>query len=187
MYADFLADVLRGAGLNVVEHAGWQRRGRGPLSSVSAVVAHHTGGPRADNPRARSTPSLQLIIDGRGGPNPLAGPLSNLYLARDGTFHVVAAGRCNHAGASLWRGVRDLNWHSLGIEAENAGDGTDPWPAVQVDAYCRGVAALLRHVGLPADAFCGHKECALPKGRKIDPSLDMAALRGRVAELLARR
>lgn len=176
MYATFLADTLRAAGLNVVEHAGWQSRGRGPLVEIEGVICHHTAGPPA--PKGGPTPSLNLVLNGRAD---LPGPLSQLYLDRDGTFHVLAAGKCNHAGAGLWRKIHG-NSSSLGIEAENAGDGRDPWPAVQIDAYARGVAAILKHLRLSADDCAGHKEFATPKGRKIDPSFDMERFRDLVAE-----
>lgn len=178
MMATFLADVLRAAGLNVVEHSGWETRGRGPMLSINGIIAHHTAGPPA--PKGGPTPSLNLVLNGRPD---LAGPLSQLYLARDGTFHVLAAGRCNHAGLGHWRAISG-NSTSLGIEAENAGDGHDPWPAVQMDAYARGVAAILKHLGLTADDCCGHKEFATPKGRKVDPSFDMVAFRAIVRQYL---
>jgi len=183
--ATFLADVLKAAGLNVVEHAGWQGRGVGPLGDVKGVILHHTAGPKA--PDRNPNPSLNTVLNGRGAFTAnarhypaLPGPLSQLYLARDGTYHVLAAGRCNHAGAGAWRGIAG-NSSSIGIEAENAGDGTDPWPPVQLDAYARGVAAILKHLGLTADDACGHKEFALPRGRKIDPSFAMPQFRAVVA------
>ncbi|MES2295266.1 MAG: N-acetylmuramoyl-L-alanine amidase [Pseudomonadota bacterium] len=178
MLATFLADTLRAAGLNVIEHEGWQTNGRGPLVAIEGVICHHTAGPPA--PKGGPTPSLNLVLNGRPD---LAGPLSQLYLARDGTFHVLAAGRCNHAGAGQWRHIHG-NSSSLGIEAENAGDGHDPWPAVQMDAYARGVAAILKHLSLTADDCCGHKEFATPPGRKIDPSFDMAEFRAQVAQFM---
>jgi N-acetyl-anhydromuramyl-L-alanine amidase AmpD len=73
----------------------------------------------------------------------------------------------------------------VGIEAENTGlDNDQPWPEVQVDAYARGVAALARHAGFGVEMVCGHKEWALPKGRKIDPTFDCDAFRMRVAGVL---
>ena len=35
----------------------------------------------------------------------------------------------------------------IGIEAENTGLANDPWPAVQIHAYRRGVAAILKKIG----------------------------------------
>ena len=51
-----------------------------------------------------------------------------------------------------------------------------------MDAYQRGVAAILAKVGAGSNMVCGHKEYA-PK-RKTDPSFDMAAFRREVADLL---
>lgn len=172
--AIWLAEVLRTAGLKVVEQDGWKTRGRAEMGAVEGVLCHHTAGPRAGN-----APSLRIVQEGRAD---LAGPLAQLVLGRDGTYYVVAAGRCNHAGAGSWQGITDGNGRLIGIEAENAGDGTDPWPGVQMDAYARGCAAILRWIGAPVTMCIGHKEYA-PK-RKIDPNFDMVAFRDRVAALM---
>lgn len=173
----WLADTLRAAGLKVVEQPGWQSRGRGSMGTVRGVLLHHTAGALTGN-----APSLNLVQNGRSD---LPGPLSQLVLGRDGTFFVVGAGRCNHAGAGNWRGVTTGNSSLIGIEAENAGTGKDPWPAVQLDAYARGVAAILRHIGAGPEMAAGHKEYATPRGRKIDPSFDMNRFREVVAEHMA--
>ncbi|HWZ03939.1 MAG TPA: peptidoglycan-binding protein, partial [Mucilaginibacter sp.] len=59
-----------------------------------------------------------------------------------------------------------------------------PWPEVQMDAYHRGVAAILKHIGKGAEFCAGHKEYALPKGRKTDPSFDMDTFRAAVSAIL---
>jgi peptidoglycan hydrolase-like protein with peptidoglycan-binding domain len=147
------------------------------MGEVFGVICHHTAGPRDGN-----MPSLRTLIEGRSD---LPGPLAHLGLGRDGTFYVIAAGRCNHAGRGSWQGLTRGNTNFIGIEAENTGRADDqPWPAVQIDAYQRGVAALLRHVGRSADFCAGHKEYALPPGRKSDPSFDMRAFRLAVAAIL---
>src|SRR5262245_11181893 len=161
----WLAAVLRKAGLKVVEQPGWKERGVGNVGQIKGIICHHTAGAKTGN-----APSLMVVQDGRSD---LRGPLSQLVLGRDGTFFVVAAGSCNHAGAGNWNGITAGNSQMIGIEAENAGVSSDPWPAVQLDAYVRGCAAICRHLGLNAMAVAGHKEYALPKGRKPDPSFDM--------------
>jgi N-acetyl-anhydromuramyl-L-alanine amidase AmpD len=166
----WLADVLRAAGLNVVEQPGWQTRGRGEMGTVKGVICHHTG-------PGSTAGLLDLVKNGRSD---LPGPLSQLFLDRDGTFHVVAAGRCNHAGAGRWQGVTAGNTEMIGIEARNAGDGHDPWPEPQIEAYARGCAAILIRVHADSVMCAGHKEYALPRGRKIDPSFDMPGFRDRV-------
>jgi N-acetyl-anhydromuramyl-L-alanine amidase AmpD len=173
----WLAEILDAAGLKVAEQPGWRTRGRGEMDTVLGVMCHHTAGPANGN-----MPSLGIITAGRPD---LAGPLAQLSLGRDGAYYVVAAGRANHAGAGNWQGLANGNWQFIGIEAENTGLPGDPWPTVQADAYCRGVAALLRRIGAPPRMCCGHKEYALPAGRKQDPSFDMNAFRTKVEAIMA--
>jgi hypothetical protein len=173
----WLPAVLHQAGLKVAEVPGWESRGRAEMGAVTGVICHHTAGPRVGN-----MPSLNTLVNGRPD---LPGPLSQLGIGRDGTCYVIAAGRCNHAGAGSWQGVVEGNSRFIGIEAENTGlPDDDPWPEVQLDAYRRGVAAILTHVGRPASFCAGHKEYALPKGRKTDPPFDMDAFRKAVAAFM---
>jgi peptidoglycan hydrolase-like protein with peptidoglycan-binding domain len=177
----WLPTVLLKAGLKVAEQPGWPTRGRGDVGAIRGVICHHTAGAKTGN-----MPSLGVVTNGRPD---LPGPLSQLCLGRDGTFFVVAAGRANHAGAGNWQGVTTGNTSFIGIEAENTGQITgpnaDPWPAIQLDAYRRGVAAILVKVRANAIMCCGHKEYALPMGRKPDPTFDMDDFRVRVASIMA--
>ena len=173
----WMPEVLLKAGLKVALTEAWEMRGHGDVGTIRGILCHHTAGPRTGN-----MPSLGTVMKGRPG---LEGPLAQLGLGRDGTFYVVAAGLAYHAGKGSWQGVTTGNTNFIGIEAENTGIANDqPWPEVQLDAYRRGVAALLGHLGLPATACAGHKEFALPKGRKIDPSFDMSVFRAGVAAIL---
>ena len=172
----WLPAVLERAGLKVAETQDWRTRGRSEMGRIRGVMCHHTATRRGGN-----MPSLDLLI--RGRPD-LPGPLCQLGLGRDGTFYVVAAGRANHAGRGRWEGVPTGNSNFIGIEAEHSGLPDDPWPEIQLDAYRRGVAAILNHVRLAANMCCGHKEYALPIGRKPDPTFDMAVFRAELAELL---
>lgn len=173
----WLPEVLEDAGLKVAEQPGWRTRGRGEMGAVKGVMCHHTSGSAQG-----IMPSLRVITEGRPD---LAGPLAQLGLGRDGTFFVVAAGRCNHAGGGMWQGLSTGNFNFIGIEAENTGSANDPWPAVQLDAYRRGVAAILKKIGANPVMCCGHKEYALPQGRKDDPSFDMVDFRTQIASILA--
>lgn len=172
----WLADVLRAAGLKVVEMPEWKTRGRSEMGTVKGVICHHTAGPLTGD-----RPSLEIVEFGRLN---LPGPLSQLLLSRDGTFYCVGAGKCNHAGSGAWHGVTNGNTEMIGIEAENAGTLADPWPEAQMDAYIRGVAAILTHVGADPVMCAGHKEYALPKGRKIDPTFDMVEFRENVENVM---
>ena len=174
----WLPDVLKGADLKIALVNGWENRGRGDVGTTVGVICHHTAGVRSGN-----MPSLQTLINGRSD---LAGPLAQLGLGRDGTFYVIAAGRCNHAGKGSWQGFVTGNTSFIGIEAENTGNADDrPWPDVQMDAYQRGVAAILKRIGRGTEFCAGHKEYALPAGRKDDPDFDMVAFRTTVASILA--
>jgi peptidoglycan hydrolase-like protein with peptidoglycan-binding domain len=172
----WLPSVLEAAGLKVALVEGWETRGRGDVGKVFGVICHHTAGPKNEN-----MPSLHLLINGRSD---LPGPLAQLGLGRDGTYYVIAAGRCNHAGKGMWQGLTSGNANFIGIEAENTGKQDDPWPGSQMDAYHRGVAAILKHLGQGVDFCAGHKEYALPKGRKPDPTFDMNLFRSTVAAIM---
>lgn len=168
----WLPQVLRAAGLRVSEHGGWQDRGLGEMGNVRGVMCHHTATPGQAN-----MPTLNVLVRGHGT---LRGPLAQLGLARDGGYVVIAAGRAQHAGPGRWRGVTAGNSSFIGIEAENSGLAGDRWPEVQMDAYVRGVAALLNKIAAPVEMCCGHKEYRLPAGFKNDPSFDMNDFRERV-------
>jgi N-acetyl-anhydromuramyl-L-alanine amidase AmpD len=174
----WLPKVLMDAGLKVALVDGWEDRGRGDVRTIRGVICHHT----ATNKKEANMPTLQTLIEGRPD---LRGPLAQLGLGRDGTYYVIAAGRCNHAGEGIWRGMTNGNANFIGIEAENTGRANDiPWPAGQLEAYRQGVAAILKHIGRDAGSCAGHNEYARPKGRKPDPSFDMVAYRASVAEIL---
>lgn len=179
----WLPEVLKAAGLNVQAVDGWQNRGHGDVGTPKGILCHHTCGPKDGDIK-----DLHVLIDGR---EDLPGPLCNLGLARSGVFWVVAAGKAYHAGRGAWQGVTDGNSHLIGIEAENigtndkAGHPLEPWSAPQMDAYKRGCAAILKYIKQPVIMCAGHKEYALPKGRKDDPNFDMKAFRTDVAALMA--
>lgn len=161
-----LADVARRTGHPVIEVPGWRTRGHGPQPAVEGIVCHHTAGWN----------DLHVVRDGRPG---LSGPLSQIWLRRDGTIFVVAAGRCWQNAPST-SALHD-NSSAIGIEAEN--DGRAPWPARQLDAYRKLCAELCREFGLSAARVKGHKEV---NRSKSDPhSIDMDVWRADIAHLIA--
>lgn len=176
----WMPGVLLEAGLKVAEDPGWQSRGRAEMGQVLGVMVHHTA---TASHATGNMPTLRTLRDGRAD---LPGPLSQLGLGRDGTWYVIAAGRANHAGKGLWNGIQAGNSHFIGIECEHSGQPADmPWPEIQTRSLRHGVAALLRHAGRSADWCVGHKEYALPAGRKPDPLFEMAPFRQEVAALLS--
>ena len=175
----WLPHVLLNAGLKVSLVEGWESRGRRDVREIYGVICHHTG----TNKTNANMPSLHTLIHGRPDLN---GPLAQLGLGRDGTYYVIAAGRCNHAGEGVWQGLTNGNANFIGIEAENSGLSNDfPWPAIQLDAYHRGVAAILKYIGRGAEFCAGHREYALPRGRKPDPVFNMDEFRATVRSIMA--
>lgn len=182
-----LAEALRAEDLEVNEIPGWQTRGRpGGLKAIG-LIAHHTAG----------TKSLNIIINGRPD---LSGPLANLHLEKSGRVNLVAAGRCNHAGKGsvevLDRLRRQLpprgdagalglvdsadgNGVLFGVEVENLGDGSDPYPPAQIEALVKIGAALCAFGGFAPHACIFHREWTR---RKPDMSW-----RGPLRELVAAR
>ena len=163
----WIADKLRAAGLDVVEHSGWQTRGSS-LFFPAGVVGHHTASRSGSD-----VPSLRICINGR---TDLAGPLCHVLISRSAQCHIIAAGRANHAGTGGYNGLSG-NRSVLGIEVENNGVG-EPWLPEVVQAFDRAAAALLDGINRSAEYYCGHKEWT---SRKIDPAgLDMHAQRARI-------
>ncbi len=175
----WLPKVLRDAGLTVIERPGWQTRGHGDMGRVIGVICHHIAGA---GPKAGSMPKGDLTVVTHGRPG-LPGPLCNLALGRDGTYYMCAAGRAYHAGVGSWKGVRDGNHHYIGIEAAQTGYISGPtgemWAPLEIDAYARGCAAILDHIGQPVTQCIGHKEWA--PHRKTDPTFNMSQFRDGVA------
>src|SRR5690606_15597526 len=170
----WLADVLRGAGLKVIEHDGWRNRGHGDFLDIRGVLCHHTAGGGAND--------WQVVLNGRPD---LRGPLAQLVLERDGTYRVIAVGVCWHAGRGSWSGwpTNNANFHTIGIEAVNTGTGSQPWPAVQLDAYKRGAAAILKRIGRGSGDCVAHREYS--SEGKIDPwGIDMNAFRRDVQKFI---
>jgi hypothetical protein len=185
-----LANVLRAAGLTVVETPGWSTRGYAgqDLVEVRGVLWHHTATPAARRLLA-GAPTLQMTINGRSD---LAGPLCNITFGRDGTVYLVAAGVANHAGRGSAPGIPTNagNHYLIGIEMESSGLAPWDWTADQIRvaphlgaalerAYLQGLAPELR-------LQLGHKEYS--SEGKIDPAGwpgDMDGLRAAINATLS--
>lgn len=164
--ASRLERAVKNAGVKYKKVSGWASRGHGTMGSIQSIICHHTAGPASGN-----SPSLNVVAYGRAG---LSGPLSQLFLARDGTVYLVAAGISYHAGRVVSN--KYTNSHAIGIEAEAT--GTSSWPAHQVNEYAKLCKALAKEFGLSTSRVVGHKEAA-PR-RKIDPNFSMSDFRAKV-------
>ena len=77
--------------------------------------------------------------------------------------------RAWHAGVSFWRGHRDVNSASIGIELDHPGHagGYRPFADAQFDALVPLLARLVKQYDIPRANVVGHSDVA--PGRKIDP------------------
>lgn len=191
MTADRTLAMLRAEGLTVREHAGWKTHNRDgatgkPFGPVIGVLIHHTAG-RDDR---------ELCFNGRPD---LPGPLCHAWLGKTDGLWMLGNGRTNHAGSVDGDVVRALiletsplpvddeadtdgNDCLYGLEIENRGNGTDPYPAGQYDQAVRWAAAICRAHGWSEKSVAGHKEV---QPGKVDPSFDMNVFRAAVAARLA--
>lgn len=174
MRATFLADVLRSAGLRVVEVSGWKLRGNGDLASIDALVWHH------DASAVGYSPGMPEYIRGQVDAGKSG---ANAWVTLDGTWHLIAAGMTYHAGDVL--AGKPGNPRSLGIETDHTTGET--WSGVHLlDSLRRGTAAILAYRGIgPAGGLEFHKTVCDPPGRKKDPDgLDLPVEQAAVAALM---
>ena len=175
----WLADVLRNAGLAVVETPGWRERTAtsGSQPQPVGVLEHHTATTASYEDPA---PSVQLCIDGRPG---LAGPLCHAVIGFDGVVHLIAAGRANHAGEATASGPNpagDGNTLYVGFEWDYQGMEQGPSPE-QYAAALRATSAVLKHLGRPHDAARGHRETSVT-GKKDPGHVDLERFRAELAD-----
>lgn len=159
VWIDWLAQSLRAEGCRVTEVSGWKSRGR-PSSTGNfapyGVCWHHTG------TRASATdpaPTLNTVINGRSD---LPGPLAHALIGYDGTVHVVAAGRANHAGECNGFGPfssGDANAQLVGWEIDY--DGSQPMSDAQRDAATRASVAVLKRFDRDEGYACRHEETSV--------------------------
>ena len=168
-YLTELANWCREAGLNVVEYDGWKTRARSsggfddgkPL----CIMWHHTASPKY------SAVQNEAFFIAQGSN---VAPVANLFLTRDGTVYVIAAGATNTNGKGqsmvFSRGTvpkDQMNTNALGIEAANDGVG-EPWSERMIDAYFKLNNKLTEKLGLRPSDLSSHQ--AYAPDRKIDPA-----------------
>lgn len=176
MSLPWLADVLRAAGLTVVEHAGWKTHARPGGWAPRYGVVHATAAPKSQ----ADTVQVRVVRDGR---TDLLGPIANAAVDRLGRWHVLSAGRCNSTltgTAGPYKGLG--NTYALSVEGLND-NKAEPWPATQYQSYVRGWAAWCKRLGWTASNLVGHKEHT--PGHKTDPTFDMGQFRRDVTAALA--
>jgi hypothetical protein len=170
----WLPGVLETAGVDYKLYRDFATRGR-PASSGSyiprAIFQHHDASSRGPSPE------LAKYIAEVGRPPGTPAPLAPVWVDTNGTWHLLASGRCNHAGVGQGWGVvprNSGNTYGIGVEC----DFTTGEKMIQemYQSLVRGHAAILRYLRADVDrALMGHKEYAL--GRKSDPAWDMGQMR----------
>ncbi|GHJ53026.1 hypothetical protein Nm8I071_23330 [Nonomuraea sp. TT08I-71] len=179
----WLADVLRAAGVRVVEEGDWRNRSAPGSFSPIGVLWHHTA---AFSSPSRPAPALSTCINGRSD---LPGPLCHALVDYNGVFHLISGGRANHAGEARASGpipAGDGNAMLIGWEIDYGGDqATDQaMTSAQYNASIAATGAVLRHLGRDANHARGHRETSITG--KIDPSfIDLGIMRANVAAWMA--
>jgi N-acetylmuramoyl-L-alanine amidase len=125
---------------------------------VSMIVLHYTGMPTCEG-------ALDRLC------SPEAKVSAHYCLDEDGTVYslVPEERRAWHAGKSYWRGTRDVNSASIGIEIVNPGHefGYRPFPDEQIAALIPLVARIKDRHGIGRGNVVGHSDIA--PTRKEDP------------------
>lgn len=122
------------------------------------LVLHYTGMPSAEE-------ALVRLCD------PAAKVSAHYLIDEDGTVVALVdeARRAWHAGVAYWRGARDVNGRSIGIELVNPGYefGYRPFPEAQMAALENLAKGILVRHPIPARNVVGHSDVA--PTRKQDP------------------
>jgi len=131
---------------------------RRDYAPIDHLVLHYTG-----------MQSGQAAIERLRDP---ASKVSSHYVVdEDGLVYALVAepNRAWHAGVSYWRGARNLNDRSIGIEIVNPGHewGYREFPTVQMRAVLGLAHRILARYDIPAINVVGHSDIA--PDRKQDP------------------
>lgn len=163
----WLADVLREAGLPVVEMPGWKNHGHGDFGWIWGSMYHHTGS---------NGTSAEFCSRGRVD---LAGPICNVHVNREGVMTMVAVGIAWHGGSGSYPGIpRDTaNWHTIGFEVQYDGKAITQ---KQRENMIIAMAAISKKLGRTANqSVVGHKEYS-DMGKWDPGNVDMNDVRRKV-------
>ncbi len=126
--------------------------------SASLLVLHYTGMQSAQE-------AISRLCD------PIAKVSAHYVVEEDGTTHaLVDEAQCAwHAGVSFWRGHRNVNEISIGIEIVNPGHewGYRPFPRPQMKAVAELCRGIIKRNSITPRNVVGHSDVA-PQ-RKTDP------------------
>lgn len=124
----------------------------------SVLVMHYTG-------MQSATAALTRLC------TPEAEVSAHYLIEEDGRIHQMVEDnmRAWHAGIGSWRGMRDINSGSIGIEIVNPGHefGYRPFPEIQMASVLWLSQKLVRQYEISPVNVIGHSDLA--PGRKVDP------------------
>jgi N-acetylmuramoyl-L-alanine amidase len=125
---------------------------------VDMLVLHYTG-------MRTAREALDRLCD------PRAKVSAHYVIDEDGTVATLVdeGRRAWHAGIACWRGARDVNGRSIGIELVNPGHefGYRPFPEAQMASLEDLAKAILARHPIPSRNVVGHSDVA--PARKHDP------------------
>lgn len=131
---------------------------RAPGTPIDMLVLHYTGMANADA-------ALDRLCD------PAAKVSAHYVIDESGAVYrlVPEDRRSWHAGVASWRGNRDVNGRSIGIELVNPGHqyGYRDFPAAQMEALAGLALAILSRHPIAGRNVVGHSDIA--PDRKLDP------------------
>ena len=127
-------------------------------AAIDILLLHYTGMPTGAG-------ALDRLCD------PAAKVSAHYLIDEDGAAYALVDEdrRAWHAGVSYWRGERDINGRSVGIELVNPGHefGYRPFPEPQMRTLIGLCQDILARHAIPAARVLGHSDVA--PGRKEDP------------------
>lgn len=129
------------------------------MSPPYGIVLHHTGG--------RFESDLAILTKAGTGVS------ANDFVDKQGRVFELCEHpkRAWHAGEAKLHGITDWNAHGWGIEIENLGTGSDPYPARQIDAVVWRCRERRRRLGITdRKMLTRHRDVCIPRGRKPDTS-----------------
>lgn len=126
-------------------------------TKVTAVILHHTG-------PGGSKAALSWLTSKESGVS------AHYVIDRDGKIYqlVKEEDKAWHCGVSALKGVKDCNTFSIGIEI--VGNGTEEFTQEQYDSIAFVCKTAKTKYSIDNSMIVGHKDIALPLGRKTDPS-----------------
>jgi N-acetyl-anhydromuramyl-L-alanine amidase AmpD len=152
--------ATRGAGFQVITKIRSANFSQGTsMSAPFGIVLHHTGG--------HFESDLAILT------KPGTGVSSNDLIDKQGRIFELCElpKRAWHAGEASLHGITDWNAHGWGIEIENLGTGSDPYPRQQIEAVIWRCRERRRRLGITNKRMLTrHRDICMPRGRKPDTS-----------------